>query len=821
MPRRIALLVGNQTFIEDSELQPLRAPINDVNALTEIFEDPARGNFKVHCFIDKPHYEVMKAVVETLQSVNHDDFVLIYYSGHGKIGPSGRLYLATSDTTRTALQATAVSAWSLHEAVQDSLCQQVVLLLDCCYSGAVSQGVKGDVDSQLQLVKSASGFFILTASTSIQTALESEVAKDGKVMSRFTEAIVEGIRSGKADQLGTGEIHLRHIKEYVEKHVRGHTPQFFAHASTGDPLISGSRRPVIDARILADLNDEAWPRRLEAVKNLVRLMRSGRPEDKEASRAALATRRATERDVDVCNEIDTALQSQELSAPTGNSARMLRGINTLANAVKVTLGPRGRKVVIGRASGKRQWTKHGLLIAKEIGFTERFENLGAQMLITLASDTQEKAGDGTTTAIVLAQAMIIEGLKLVASGMNPGELHRGMEDAVPLVTEEIGKNGKLVTARDEVARVAFLASGDEAAGEIVASAIAEIEDRDLIAVEEGDAIETEVELAEAKKIPSGYVSPYFITDEKRKVAELNDAYILICDSKLTSLQPLLPLLEKVVESASPLLIVAQDVEGEALATLVVNKLRGGLKVAAVKARRIGRRALLQEIAVLTGGQVINDQLGIQLENVTLDMLGRAKMVRVESQLTAIIPHETRVGKSSDRRRTSSKRLDQAAIIRVGGNTEAEIKEKKDRIYLALNAARNAMEEGVVAGGGIALLKAQRALREVKGESMNYDGGIQIVRQALRAPLRQMLENAGINAPTVIETILENASPTFGFDVIAKKYVDMVEAGIIDRAKVVRTTLEEAASVAGMIITTEPAILLGAQKSETPPEMKSE
>ncbi|MFD1191966.1 MULTISPECIES: chaperonin GroEL [Phenylobacterium] len=514
--------------------------------------------------------------------------------------------------------------------------------------------------------------------------------------------------------------------------------------------------------------------------------------------------------------------------------RMLRGVNVLANAVKVTLGPKGRNVVIEKSFGAPRSTKDGVSVAKEIELTDRFENLGAQMIREVASKTNDKAGDGTTTATVLAQAIVVEGLKSVAAGMNPMDLKRGIDKAVAKVIEEIKANAKKVSANSEIAQVGTIsANGDAEVGEMIARAMEKVGNEGVITVEEAKTAETELDVVEGMQFDRGYLSPYFITNADKMEADLEEPLILLFEKKLTSLQPLLPVLEAVVQSGRPLLIIAEDVEGEALATLVVNKLRGGLRVAAVKAPGFGdrRKAMLEDIAILTGGELISEDLGIKLENVTLDMLGRAKKVTITKDDTTIVDGvgakdaiEGRISQIKRQIEDTTSDYDKeklqerlaklaggVAVIRVGGATEVEVKEKKDRVDDALNATRAAVEEGIVPGGGVALLKASKVLEGLKGDNDDQEAGIAIVRRALQAPIRQISENAGVEGSIVVGKVLENASPTFGFNAQSEEYVDMVQAGVIDPAKVVRTALQDASSVAGLLITTEAAIVEAPKK----------
>ncbi|MFZ2081829.1 MAG: chaperonin GroEL [Xanthobacteraceae bacterium] len=505
--------------------------------------------------------------------------------------------------------------------------------------------------------------------------------------------------------------------------------------------------------------------------------------------------------------------------------RMLRGVETLANAVKVTLGPKGRNVVIEKSFGAPRITKDGVTVAKEIELDDKFENMGAQMVREVAQKTNDLAGDGTTTATVLAHAIVKEGAKAVAAGMNPMDLKRGIDLAVKAVVDEIKGRAKRVGSSSEIAQVGTISSnGDTAVGKMIAAAMQKVGNEGVITVEEAKSLEIEVEIVEGMQFDRGYVSPYFITNAEKMVAELEDAYVLLHEKKLSQLQAMLPLLEAVVQSGKPLLIVAEDIEGEALATLVVNKLRGGLKVAAVKAPGFGdrRKAMLEDIAILTGGQLIAEDLGIKLESVTPAMLGRAKKVVIEKEKTTIVDGagkkediEARVNQikaqieetTSDYDREKlqerlAKLAGGVAVIRVGGATEVEVKEKKDRVEDALNATRAAVEEGIVAGGGVALLRAKKAIGKLRSANADVQAGINIVLKAVEAPVRQIVENSGHEGSIVVNKILESKSETFGFDAQSEDYVDMFDKGIVDPAKVVRAALQDAASVAGLLVTTE-------------------
>ena len=520
--------------------------------------------------------------------------------------------------------------------------------------------------------------------------------------------------------------------------------------------------------------------------------------------------------------------------------KMLRGVDVLANAVKVTLGPKGRNVILDKSFGAPRITKDGVTVAKEIELEDKFENMGAQMVREVASKTNDTAGDGTTTATVLAQAIVREGAKLVAAGMNPMDLKRGVDLAVAEAVKDIAKRSKKIKDSEEVAQVGSIAAnGDKSIGKMIADAMQKVGNEGVITVEEAKSLETELDVVEGMQFDRGYLSPYFITNHEKMVAELEDPYILIHEKKLSSLQPMLPVLEAVVQTSKPLVIIAEDIEGEALATLVVNKLRGGLKVAAVKAPGFGdrRKAMLEDIAILTGGTMIAEDLGIKLENVNLQMLGKAKRVRIEKENTTII---NGAGKKSDiegrvaqikaqiEETTSdydkeklqerlAKLAGGVAVIRVGGATEIEVKEKKDRVDDALNATRAAVEEGIVAGGGVALLRAKAAVSKLKSENPDEQAGISIVLKALELPIRQIAENSGAEGSIVVGKVSEHKSQTWGFNAQTEEYVDMIDAGIVDPAKVVRTALQDSASVAGLLITTE-AMVAELPKEKPAPAM---
>src|SRR5688500_710637 len=523
----------------------------------------------------------------------------------------------------------------------------------------------------------------------------------------------------------------------------------------------------------------------------------------------------------------------------GSNAReqMLRGVDILANAVKVTLGPKGRNVVIDKSYGAPRTTKDGVTVAKEIELENKFENMGAQMVREVASKTNDEAGDGTTTATVLTQAIVREGAKYVSAGMNPMDLKRGVEMAVTAVVENLKKQTKKIKSSDEISQVGTIAAnGDKEIGEKIAEAMQKVGNEGVITVEESKALAFELEVVEGMQFDRGYLSPYFVTNADKMIVELEDAYILLSEKKLANLQSMLPILETVVQSGRPLLIVAEDVEGEALATLVVNKLRGGLKVAAVKAPGFGdrRKAMLEDIAVLTGGQLISEELGIKLQNVTLDMLGRAKRVRIDKENTTVIDGagkkpdiEARVQQIKAQIEETTSEYDKeklqerlaklaggVAVIRVGGSTEVEVKEKKDRVDDALHATRAAVEEGIVPGGGVALLRAKQAVSKLHDGNSDIQAGINIVLKALEAPIRQIAQNSCVEGSIVVGRISDNKSATFGFNAQTEEYVDMLAAGIVDPAKVVRAALQGAASVAGLLITTE-AMIAEHPKKDTP------
>jgi chaperonin GroEL len=535
------------------------------------------------------------------------------------------------------------------------------------------------------------------------------------------------------------------------------------------------------------------------------------------------------------------MSAKDVRFSTDARDRMLKGVNTLANAVKITLGPKGRNVIIDKSWGSPRITKDGVTVAKEIELSDHFENMGAQMVKEVAQRTNDEAGDGTTTATVLAHAIVREGMKSVAAGMNPMDLKRGIDKAVAAVVAEIKTMSRPVGDSDEIAKVgAISANGEVAIGRQIADAMAKVGNEGVITVEENKGLETETEVVEGMQFDRGYLSPYFITNAQKMVVELDDCVILLHEKKLTSLASMVPLLEAVIQAEKQLLIVAEDIEGEALATLVVNKLRGGLKVAAVKAPGFGdrRKAMMEDIAVLTGGQVISAEMGTKLENVTMDMLGSAKKVAITKDDTTIIDGAGNKGAIAARvtqiraqiedttsdydkeklQERLAKLAGGIAVIRVGGATEIEVKERKDRVDDALNATRAAVQEGVVPGGGVALVHAGKVLATLKGENNDQDAGIKIVRRAIQAPLRQIAGNAGVDGSVVVGKVIENDSPSFGFDAQAEEYGDMLKAGVIDPTKVVRIALENAASIAGLLITTEAMVAQKPEKAGAGSEM---
>jgi chaperonin GroEL len=529
------------------------------------------------------------------------------------------------------------------------------------------------------------------------------------------------------------------------------------------------------------------------------------------------------------------MAAKDVKFDTDARNRMLNGVNTLADAVKVTLGPKGRNVVIDKSFGAPRITKDGVTVAKEIELEDKFENMGAQMVKEVASRTNDTAGDGTTTATVLAQAIVKEGLKSVAAGMNPMDLKRGIDLAVENAVASIKSASREVKDSAEVAQVGTIsANGEAAIGDQIADAMQKVGNEGVITVEENKGLETETEVVEGMQFDRGYLSPYFITNPDKMIADLEDCLVLLHEKKLSSLQPMVPLLETVIQSGKPLLIIAEDVDGEALATLVVNKLRGGLKIAAVKAPGFGdrRKAMLQDIAILTGGQVISEDLGMKLENVGLDMLGTAKKINITKDETTIVDGAGSKGEIDARIAQIKQQIEETtsdydreklqerlaklaggvAVIRVGGATEIEVKERKDRVDDALNATRAAVQEGVVPGGGVALVQAIKGLDKVKGANSDQEAGVAIVRRALQAPMRQIAENAGVDGAVVAGKVLEGKDTSFGFNAQTEEYGDMFKFGVLDPAKVVRTALEDAASVAGLLITTEAMV---ADKPEKP------
>jgi chaperonin GroEL len=534
------------------------------------------------------------------------------------------------------------------------------------------------------------------------------------------------------------------------------------------------------------------------------------------------------------------MTAKDVKFSTDARDKMLHGVDVLANAVRVTLGPKGRNVVLEKSYGAPRVTKDGVTVAKEIELEDKFENMGAQMLREVASKTSDIAGDGTTTATVLAQAIVKEGIKLVAAGMNPMDLKRGIDLAVGEIVKDIARQAKKVKSSEEIAQVGTVAAnGEKEIGQMIAKAMQKVGNEGVITVEEAKSLESELEVVEGMQFDRGYISPYFITNAEKMVAELESPYILIYEKKLSGLQALLPLLELVVQSGKPLLVIAEDVEGEALATLVVNKLRGGLKVAAVKAPGFGdrRKAMLQDIAVLTGGELISEDLGIKLENVTVQMLGKAKRVTITKDDTTIVGGsgkkpdiEARIAQIKQQIEDTTSDYDKeklqerlaklaggVAVIKVGGSSEIEVKERKDRVDDALNATRAAVEEGIVPGGGVALLWAAKSLK-VKGDNEDQEAGISIIRRALQAPIRQIAENAGVEGSIVVGKVTDHKSPSFGFDAQTGEYGDLIGKGIIDPAKVVRVAIQDASSVAGLLVTTEAMVAERPKKDSGAPAM---
>ena len=534
------------------------------------------------------------------------------------------------------------------------------------------------------------------------------------------------------------------------------------------------------------------------------------------------------------------MAAKDVKFSTDARDKMLHGVDVLSNAVRVTLGPKGRNVVLDKSFGAPRVTKDGVTVAKEIELEDKFENMGAQMLREVASKTSDIAGDGTTTATVLAQAIVKEGIKLVAAGMNPMDLKRGIDLAVAEVVKDIARQAKKVKSSEEIAQVGTVAAnGEKEIGQMIAKAMQKVGNEGVITVEEAKSLESELEVVEGMQFDRGYISPYFITNAEKMVAELETPYILIYEKKLPGLQSLLPLLELVVQSGKPLLIIAEDVEGEALATLVVNKLRGGMKVAAVKAPGFGdrRKAMLQDIAVLTAGELISEDLGIKLENVTVQMLGKAKRVTVTKDDTTIVDGagkkadiEARIAQIKQQIEDTTSDYDKeklqerlaklaggVAVIKVGGSSEVEVKERKDRVDDALNATRAAVEEGIVPGGGVALLWAAKSLK-AKGDNEDQEAGVNIVRRALQAPIRQIAENAGVEGSIVVGKVTDHKSPSFGFDAQTGEYGDLIGKGIIDPAKVVRVALQDASSVAGLLVTTEAMVAERPKKDSGSPAM---
>ena len=530
------------------------------------------------------------------------------------------------------------------------------------------------------------------------------------------------------------------------------------------------------------------------------------------------------------------MAAKEVKFGADARARMLAGVDVLADAVKVTLGPKGRNVVLDKSFGAPRITKDGVTVAKEIELSDKLENMGAQMVREVASKTNDEAGDGTTTATVLAQSIVREGSKAVAAGMNPMDLKRGIDLAVEAVVANLSKQSKRVNTSEEIAQVGTIsANGDADVGAMISDAMSKVGNEGVITVEEAKSLHSDLDVVEGMQFDRGYTSPYFVTNAEKMTCDLETPYILIHEKKLSSLQPMLPVLEAVVQSGRPLLIIAEDIEGEALATLVVNKLRGGLKVAAVKAPGFGdrRKAMLEDIAILTSGQVISEDLGIKLENVSLDMMGSAKRVNITKEETTIVEGTGKKKEIEGRCNQIRAQIDETssdydreklqerlaklaggvAVLNIGGATEVEVKEKKDRVDDALNSTRAAVEEGIVPGGGVALLYAAKALGKIEGENNDQSVGVGIVRRALEAPVRQIAENAGVDGAVVAGKLLEGKGGSFGFDAQSEKYTDLVKAGIVDPTKVVRTALQDAASIASLLITTEAMV---AEKPEDKP-----
>ncbi len=535
------------------------------------------------------------------------------------------------------------------------------------------------------------------------------------------------------------------------------------------------------------------------------------------------------------------MAAKEVKFEADARARMLAGVDVLADAVKVTLGPKGRNVVLDKSFGAPRITKDGVTVAKEIELSDKFENMGAQMLREVASKTNDEAGDGTTTATVLAQSIVREGSKAVAAGMNPMDLKRGVDLAVEAVVANLTKQSKRVNTSEEIAQVGTIsANGDADVGDMISDAMSKVGNEGVITVEEAKSLHSDLDVVEGMQFDRGYTSPYFVTNAEKMTCDLENPYILIHEKKLSSLQPMLPVLESVVQSGRPLLIIAEDIEGEALATLVVNKLRGGLKVAAVKAPGFGdrRKAMLEDIAILTSGQVISEDLGIKLENVSLDMMGSAKRVAITKEETTIVEGSGKKKEIEGRcnqiraqiEETSSdydreklqerlaKLAGGVAVLNIGGATEVEVKEKKDRVDDALNATRAAVEEGIVPGGGVALLYASKALAKLEGDNNDQKVGVDIVRRALQAPVRQIAENAGVDGAVVAGKLLEGKGGSHGFDAQSETYTDLVKAGIVDPTKVVRTALQDAASIAGLLITTEAMVAEAPDNTPAAPAM---
>lgn len=808
MGRRIALLIGNQEFSNESGLDALRGAKNDVDELAAVLRDRARGGFHVSTFLEQPHHALELAIVEALQAAAVDDFVLIYYSGHGKLSPSGKLYLATANTKRNALQGTALSAWSLHEAVSDSACREVVLLLDCCYSGAVSQGLRGSLESQLQAVQNASGFFILTASTGLQTALEIEGDFDGKVMGKFTAAIVEGIRSGAADVKGTGEIRLTDLRLHVERSLRGQTPQLFVHAGSGDPLISLANEPMLDALALEDLDSVSSHRRYGAVMYLRQLVERGNLREKEAARRHLIHRQGIEQDAEIRQAISGQPPQRSVGDADHTRDALQRGIDAVANAAKETLGPEGRRVIIGKTFGSPEFAQNGLEIAKRVKPTDGTEMIAAELACEAAANVQRLSGDGVSTMLVLAQALVRFGFAEVALGRNPMDLCRGLDQAAQTVIERL-RSSCMSSARIPLLPELFITKRsddlfallDARVFELVELALKDVAATSLFVVSEPNYFEITMEFADSLSFDKGYISPYFITNADATTVELAQPCILILDERLSTFELLVPILEAVMKSNRSLLIIANGVEGQALSSLVINKLRSNLRVAAVNSPTSFAEpgsTVLEDIATLTHSKVIGETAGTNLEKVTFDMLGSAQLAIVTDARTTLICD---VAADNAMQERIAKQTDRVAIIKVGGNTEKEIKQRLQRVNGIVRTMQALSEEGAVAGGGVALVRAAAALDGLSIRNEDQAAGVGVMRRALDVPFRQIAANAGMRETTLVEKLLENSLPSFGLDVSQKEWCDLAARGILDPLKTVRVGLEAAVTLAGSLITT--------------------